>query len=287
MGFFYFFKNKPKTTVQPATTNKKDLLQPVEVAPGVNLPKALAPHWNEIAKSKLNYISITATPAEQNNIKQSGFGFLPCLPKGYSYPTDKNENLMYPLAQINCSEIPVLAGYPNFGYLQFYIVAHKIYGLEEGAKVLYFTGDEVKNFETDFSLLSNIMQFEYNPLSAPHQLTFDVAEEYFGVGDTRLDQKMIVDLPSIIYQYPAVAEALQEEVWDNFTSTGNKMGGYAYFTQEDPRMYRADIIDFVLLLQIDSIGAIMWGDCGVANFFINPADLAKKDFSKVFYTWDC
>jgi uncharacterized protein YwqG len=31
----------------------------------------------------------------------------------------------------------------------------------------------------------------------------------------------------------------------------------------------------------------MWGDMGVGNFFIHPDDLAKKDFSKIFYTWDC
>lgn len=32
---------------------------------------------------------------------------------------------------------------------------------------------------------------------------------------------------------------------------------------------------------------IMWGDCGVANFFIHPDDLKNKDFSKVLYNWDC
>ena len=32
---------------------------------------------------------------------------------------------------------------------------------------------------------------------------------------------------------------------------------------------------------------IIWGDCGVANFFINSEALLKKDFSKVIYNWDC
>jgi len=31
----------------------------------------------------------------------------------------------------------------------------------------------------------------------------------------------------------------------------------------------------------------MWGDAGVANFFINSADLINKDFSRVMYNWDC
>jgi uncharacterized protein YwqG len=31
----------------------------------------------------------------------------------------------------------------------------------------------------------------------------------------------------------------------------------------------------------------MFGDVGVANFFITEEDLKKKDFSKVIYNWDC
>ena len=48
-----------------------------------------------------------------------------------------------------------------------------------------------------------------------------------------------------------------------------------------------------MLLQIDSDEdddrsfEIIWGDCGVANFFINSEALLKKDFSKVIYNWDC
>ena len=34
-------------------------------------------------------------------------------------------------------------------------------------------------------------------------------------------------------------------------------------------------------------GEIMIGDCGVMNFFINREKLRNKDFSDVFYNWDC
>ncbi|WP_155392911.1 DUF1963 domain-containing protein, partial [Clostridium sporogenes] len=32
---------------------------------------------------------------------------------------------------------------------------------------------------------------------------------------------------------------------------------------------------------------LMFGDAGVANFFINEEDLKKLDFTKVLYNWDC
>jgi uncharacterized protein YwqG len=57
------------------------------------------------------------------------------------------------------------------------------------------------------------------------------------------------------------------------------------FTQDDIR--NEDTKYDTLLLQVDSDKGIMWGDMGVANFFINLKDLKNKDFSKVLYTWDC
>jgi uncharacterized protein YwqG len=73
-----------------------------------------------------------------------------------------------------------------------------------------------------------------------------------------------------------------------FPDEGHKIGGYAYFTQSDPRDEKEDRSDWVLLLQMDSQGDdILWGDVGVGNFFIHPDDLKRKDFSKVLYNWDC
>ena len=45
--------------------------------------------------------------------------------------------------------------------------------------------------------------------------------------------------------------------------------------------------DLELLFQLDSDDGVMWGDCGVGNFFITDADLKRRDFSRVLYNWDC
>jgi uncharacterized protein YwqG len=71
---------------------------------------------------------------------------------------------------------------------------------------------------------------------------------------------------------------------------GHRLSGYPYFTQSDPRGDKKNIQDYILLFQLDTDDAendIMWGDSGVGNFFIHPEDLKKRDFSKVFYNWDC
>ena len=72
---------------------------------------------------------------------------------------------------------------------------------------------------------------------------------------------------------------------DALDGSGHKLGGYPYFTQEDPRSAEG----MELLLQLDSDDSVnmMWGDVGVGNFFIAPEDLKRGDFSRVAYSWDC
>src|SRR4051812_695940 len=93
--------------------------------------------------------------------------------------------------------------------------------------------------------------------------------------------KKAVDLEAIIDEYPAIKKDLETTIYSNFESNGHKIGGYAFFTQFDPRSYDNEFKDYILLLQIDSDDQIMWGDVGAGNLFIHPANLAKKDFSRV------
>ena len=60
-----------------------------------------------------------------------------------------------------------------------------------------------------------------------------------------------------------------------------------FFTQFEPRDEEQLKEYDTLLFQIDSGGEIMIGDCGVMNFFINREKLKNRDFSDVFYNWDC
>ena len=79
-----------------------------------------------------------------------------------------------------------------------------------------------------------------------------------------------------------------KEIGKKLFDGGHKIGGFPNFTQSDIR----EVGDYeILLLQIDSEGTekneIIWGDCGVANFFIREKDLKELNFEKVIYNWDC
>jgi uncharacterized protein YwqG len=111
--------------------------------------------------------------------------------------------------------------------------------------------------------------------------------DYVGMNDCRSNSHGF-SVDDWIEQYSGENKNKLEDLSYNlFATNGHKIGGYAYFTQSDPREYIKDSETSILLFQMDTDDEIMWGDAGVANFFINSADLINKDFSRVMYNWDC
>lgn len=292
MGWFNFFSKAGKKQEPLSTANP--LLNKVEVRPGVSVARAFAEHWEKMEATKLQYISITATPVQTMTLAQSKFGHYPKIPVGFDYPSDAAGNYMYPLAQINFKEAPALPGYPVTGLLQFYISVHdELMGVDylhnqsqQNFRIHYFEEYEVEKHKTDFSFLQETMTHDASPVHKPHALQYSLKDAYVGAGDVRYEKTGRLIVEQITNQYPAIRKELEGSIYDH-SNGGHKIGGYAYFAQDDPRFYNDATQDFLLLLQIDTGDEIMWGDSGVANFFIHMDDLARKDFSKVIYNWDC
>ncbi len=283
------------------SNNRKDtgyqaLLEMTEVEPGMMVPKAFALHWDKIAPTRRQCITIGATPGIDLEIRQSSFGHYPCIPTGFEYPKDSDGNYMFPLAQIIFSEMPPMPGYPTSGVLQFYIACSEsasAYGMnfdncqdQSNFRVHFFEEHEVKEILDESAFPKNLLNNDYAPVSKPRKLTFSPKTEYWGLEDFTYEiNKFKVD--ELVMLYPQIEKEINEFAWDKFESEGHKIGGYAYFTQSDPRTDKPEFKDYILLLQIDTDEEIMWGDSGVGNFFIHPDDLAKRDFSRVMYNWDC
>lgn len=254
--------------------------------------------FNEIVKTlspySLKTVKITPSAKAPSHIWSSKFSGKPYWPKGKPYPKTHEGDDLFLLAQINFEEVPALAGFPETGLLQFFIAADDVYGMEfdlpieevinapDGYRVVYHP-----TVDKDTSLLESTLpelgEDDYLPTAGEYSVSFSMDEEIPSATDYRFEQYVgdVFDLP----------EELGEYVYENLTSDGSKLGGYAYFTQEDPRGYQNKGQNWVLLFQMDTEYAdgidIMWGDAGVGNFFIEPDRLAKGDFSRVWYNWDC
>ena len=239
-------------------------------------------------------------------IFDSKFGGLPYWDFSQEFPTDSKGNKLSLLAQINFEkenfENELL---PKEGLLQFYISSNDdIYGADfdepdrqSDWRVVYhkninydITEEDIKN--------NGVLTFKtaspdyYAPFNDEYKINFEMADVAINIEDKDFDSvvsKVLKDEFNVIVEENKVnnyLEEIDEKYYNKFSIWGHKLLGYPTFTQSDPR-YKDYIKYDTLLLQIDSDDEIMWGDCGVANFFINKEDLKNRDFSKILYNWDC
>ena len=177
--------------------------------------------------------------------------------------------------------------------LQFYVSADDLHGLDfdhptnqTNFRVVYFD-DTAATPLKDFQFLHAQEQESSLPLNSSMQLAFAQDTDYYSIADVHFTDE---EAEGIVADAEPVSgkHLLENELLELYPESGHKIGGYAYFTQSDPRIDEAAYDGYILLLQIDSQGDdICWGDLGVGNFFIHRDDLKRKDFSKVLYNWDC
>jgi uncharacterized protein YwqG len=128
------------------------------------------------------------------------------------------------------------------------------------------------------------------PIEEQSSLQFCLKYAPISVGDYKFDPTILNIDTKLKYEYLSENFPIYEEYENLFRAAGHKLGGYPYFAQQDPREfepYQGE--EYILLFQMDTDDDawIMWGDCGVANFFITKQDLEKENFSRVCYHWDC
>ena len=103
--------------------------------------------------------------------------------------------------------------------------------------------------------------------------------------------RILKDKFNVIIEENEVGDYLKkinEKYYEKFETWGHKLLGYPACTQSDPRCYNKKYSKYdTLLLQIDTDSDIMWGDSGVANFFISKEDMKNKKFDNILYNWDC
>ena len=259
---------------------------------------------------KINLISETKTPLTSSNV--AGWFY---LPKTSTIPTtSKGEQLMY-LAQINCEELPENSIYPSKGIMQFWIFGGD-YNL--GSDYTKPTSDSKKRViyypEIDKHFSEEELREMYEPQKdkkedelitpindgAPFAMSFEKTSQWIMPNDFRFEEIFTEKLNEHIDEQQAEGdesydiddEEVDEIIEELDISNHTQIGGYGHFTQEDPRMYE-DFEDYTeLLFQLDSeFGTddyyILWGDCGVGNFFATKEQLRNLNFAECLYSWDC
>ena len=303
--------NEPSNSSQEVTsTNQVEEKTDQETQNAIPAtPKAIQeiPDTNEMRKRLLDRIKeetktrsyfIDYELSNEDDIFMSKFGGLGYWDKSMQYPTDDNGNQLVLLAQINFDRDKFNdSRLPNHGILQFYILPDDTYGLDvrRSSKVIYHENvnyslrkEELSNIKTNLTLDGN--NGEFFPFEKEFKISFTEKEDY--INPTNYNFKELVD--RIVTEefkidlgnnglFRFFGDKIMDYLYENLNTYGNKLLGYPYFTQTDPRESTGFNEYKVLLFQMDSDTDIMWGDSGVANFFI-------KDYNNLtdsLFTWDC
>lgn len=260
---------------------------------------------------------------DKTTVFDSKMGGVPYFPKGMEYPVVREGEHagkpLYFLAQLNFAKLPKIAGFPTEGILQFFAGYPDddsyAYGMDfdngcnqNGFRVIYHenvTDDVTRLYSAEDMPSFECEEFVY-PFKGEILLTAKAAEKMpVTYGDFRFEGAVLPAYNSLFgTSYKAFfgkgefyddEEEFIEAFGEARDICGTGMGGYPYFTQSDPRYKDEYSRHTVMLFQSDSEGTgvdgwendVCWGDAGVANFFITPEDLARRDFSNVLYNWDC
>ncbi len=252
----------------------------------------------------------------QPSLTDSKFGGLPYWDMQKEYPTDSKGERMMLLAQINFSDLCAFdTELPKEGMLQFFItVDDDVFGMDfddpvsqKDFRVVFHDTVRQDVTEEQVQALDIVRAEEVDDYGTP---IFRQAALSFRAGIDSMSSD-IEDFPTVFVQAvkAVTGEEIDEENWyeyfgedtddgcylsEELSGLGHKMLGYPGFIQFDPREDKEDRKYYdTLLLQIDSdMGEdgedyVLWGDCGVANLFINKEALIKRDFSNILYNWDC
>lgn len=258
---------------------------------------ALEPYQQALEASRRPVVRIELVDFPEDDPLASKVGGSAWWPQSEAAPTSEEGSEMVLLAQINFDEMPASTAYPGKGLLQFFIAPDDYYGANFDGDYSVEGLSQQRNFRVvywpDTSGPGQTLQPQadddfmtpHSP-DKPRRMSFSAGEERLSSSDYRFDQLFGGNAYG---KFEAWAETnghdkrVIDDIYLELDGAGHKFGGYPYFTQSDPRSEGP----YELLLQLDTDEHMMWGDAGVGAFFIDPADLAKGDFSRVMYNWDC
>lgn len=264
----------------------------------------------EVVKNEtcIKSYKIKKEKTDKLSIYDSKFGGIPYWDFSQEFPTDSKGEKLNLLAQINFDKENFNDDrLPQKGILQFYISSNDdIYGMnfdeqdkQTDWKVVYhqnvnynITEEEITN--NGVKTFKETTPEYYAPFNETYKISFEATDEVMNCNDEKFNSvvtKILKDKFNVIVEENKVSDYLEqidEKYYEKFETWGHKLLGYPAFTQSDPRCYSKEYSRYdTLLLQIDTDDDIMWGDSGVANFFINKDNLHNMNFNNILYNWDC
>jgi uncharacterized protein YwqG len=259
----------------------------------------LASHQATIEATRRPVVRIALSPMAADDPCASKVGGTPWWPVDEPLPTDAKGRPLALLAQVDLAELPRgVLPLPGRGLLQWWVSPGwslgQDYSLDISPDALARRHGHRLVLHADAGGPARGVPLPAKdalPMdpTRPRRMAFTAGSETMGFFDWRFDELIPGGIDAALEAFATprglAADALGDALGEIAEPTeGHKLGGYPHFTQDDARRGRPDL---ELLFQLDTDAAMMWGDAGVGTLFITDDDLARRDFSRLLYSWDC
>ena len=239
-------------------------------------------------KTKKECYKVTVVDGEVG-ILDDKLGGNPYLPVGEEYPKDKSGEYMPLLLQVNLKNVD-LKGYPKKGILEIFTDKALNWPCEYAIK--YF--EEGLEYQTEFPEI-DVSKYILN---TSFKIELEKTIAHMPIGDYRFNDVLCSaanELFGCSYtDYFDLEEFFGDSKWfDSFyeklNNPGIVIGGYADFTQTDPRDYELENKD-ECLFKLDSnydYDVFYIGDSGILFALISQEDIEECKFEEAVVDWDC
>lgn len=260
-------------------------------------------------RTSCEHYRLTLDEQRQPQITDSKIGGTPYWPADKEFPVDANGQKMLMVMQVNCAEARFKAPLPEQGMLQWFISLNpeRMYGCQgnyddDGSAITVVYHDEVVvgPMMTDVPTHDTVDDM-LTPVKREVAITILPEDTAMGVSDGHFNALFFDIVKGITgvdytgkmwYEYLDNEDCLYYEQNLGMKRPCHQMLGYPAYTQDEVRrdLDSHDTLLFQLDSQysaIDKKQLVMWGDMGSGYVFINSRNLAARDFTTLFYCWDC
>lgn len=228
--------------------------------------------------------------ADEPSILDDKIGGKPYLPVGEAYPVDKSGNPMGLVLQLNLKNID-LEDWPKKGILEIFVDASFDYPCQY----------EIRYFEEGLEYQTNLPDVDYEMfiVGSPIKIELEKTICHMPLGDYRFEPTLFGIAKELFDKDFDSLEALAdffnsddiyEDISKSISNPYGTIGGYADFTQTDPRYYDKETERDDCLLKLDScldMNQLYIGDSGILFVLISHKDIANKNFKAALVDWDC
>jgi uncharacterized protein YwqG len=227
-------------------------------------------------------MKISVIEGKQPSLMDNKIGGTPYFPIGTEYPIDSGGNPMVLLLQVNLKDID-LPDYPKEGILEIFIqeetnwpIEYKIFVFQENLPITY----NLPKVNTSWAIASQ-----------PLAITLEKEVCHMPISDYRADD-IAISLMATLYNKQVnclwdIDNKIIESLCKEINNPSATIGGYADFTQEDPRI-ESDNRD-ECLFKLDSMlhPSLYIGDSGILTVTISKENIITGKFEEADVDWDC